>query len=159
MSPALDSDHNTSVAGAVIYVSSSSAAQSLSPSSVPLLLHVAGPSPSAGASTERTEAVTKYFYPEATSALFAQPFQDHFSYRTEALSHTRSLSFLKPRVGGPYFDLETIWEEHAWYEFGDRSVEHTMSTMVAEPYVNHVTTVGSASLPSPFLEVSTCQVS
>jgi carboxymethylenebutenolidase len=48
---------------------------------------------------------------------------------------------LKPKMGGPYFDLEEIWEEHTYYEFADRSVEHTMSTMVQEPYVNHVPTV------------------
>jgi carboxymethylenebutenolidase len=45
----------------------------------------------------------------------------------------------------PYFDLEDIWEEHTYYEFADRSVEHTMSTMVQEPYVNHVPTVSSNS--------------
>jgi carboxymethylenebutenolidase len=44
-------------------------------------------------------------------------------------------------MGGPFFDLEKIWEEHAFYEFGDRSVEKTMGTMVQEPYVNHVPTV------------------
>jgi hypothetical protein len=44
-------------------------------------------------------------------------------------------------MDGPYFDLEAIWDEHCYYEFTDRSVEHTMSTMVAEPYVNHVPTV------------------
>jgi carboxymethylenebutenolidase len=46
-------------------------------------------------------------------------------------------------MGGPYFDLEEIWEEHTYYEFADRSVEHTMSTMVQEPYVNHVPTVSA----------------
>ena len=69
------------------------------------------------------------------------PFQEHFHYITESVSYTRNLSFLKPRLGGPYFDLETIWEEHCYYEFADRSVEHTMSTMVQEPYVNHIPTV------------------
>lgn len=47
-------------------------------------------------------------------------------------------------MGGPYFDLEIIWEEHTYYEFADRSVEHTMSTMVQEPYVNHVPTVSNS---------------
>lgn len=46
-------------------------------------------------------------------------------------------------MDGPFFDLEAIWEEHTYYEFADRSVEHTMSTMVQEPYVNHVPTVSS----------------
>jgi hypothetical protein len=44
-------------------------------------------------------------------------------------------------MGGPYFDLEAIWDEHTRYEFADRSVEETMATMVDEPYVNHVPTL------------------
>lgn len=44
-------------------------------------------------------------------------------------------------MGGPYFDLEEIWEEHVLYEFGERAVEKTMATMVQEPYVNHVPTL------------------
>lgn len=44
-------------------------------------------------------------------------------------------------MGGPYFDLEVIWDEHTYYEFDDRSVECTMATMVQEPYVNHIPTV------------------
>jgi hypothetical protein len=75
-----------------------------------------------------------------TSA-FALPFQPSFNGSAEAVSHTRSLKFLKGLMDGPYFDLETIWDEHTYYEFADRSVEHTMSTMVQEPYVNHVPTV------------------
>lgn len=75
------------------------------------------------------------------SHLFATPFHNEFHYITESVSHTRNLQFLKPRTDGPYFDLETIWDEHTYYEFADRSVEHTMSTMVQEPYVNHVPTV------------------
>lgn len=34
-----------------------------------------------------------------------------------------------------------IWDEHTSYEFENRSVKHTMSTMVQEPYVNHITTI------------------
>jgi carboxymethylenebutenolidase len=59
----------------------------------------------------------------------------------ESVSHSRSLSFLKPLMNGPYFDLEVIWDEHTYWEFENRSVENTMNTMVQEPYVNHVPTV------------------
>jgi carboxymethylenebutenolidase len=90
---------------------------------------------------DKVKGVTRYFYPSMKSARFAVPFQNTFSYHAEAVSHTRSLTFLKPLMDGPYFDLETIWDEHTYYEFADRSVEHTMSTMVQEPYVNHVPTV------------------
>lgn len=87
----------------------------------------------------------KYYYPNVTSSKFATPFQDSFHYNTEAISHTRNLTLFKKEMDGPYFDLETIWEEHTYYEFADRSVEHTMSTMVQEPYVNHVPTVSLLS--------------
>ncbi|KAM0317299.1 hypothetical protein ACHAPQ_011071 [Fusarium lateritium] len=83
----------------------------------------------------------EYFYPKAQTHHFATPFHEHFDYNMESVSHTRNLQFLKPKVGGPYFDLEHIWEEHTHYEFADRSVEHTMSTMVQEPYVNHIPTL------------------
>ena len=56
-------------------------------------------------------------------------------------AHTRSLVFLKPLLGGPFFDLEAIWDEHTRFEFENRSVEHTMSTMVQQPYVNNVPTL------------------
>jgi len=62
------------------------------------------------------------------------------------VAHTRALTFLKKHTGGPYFDLEKVWEKHTFFEFGDRSVEKTMGTMVQEPYVNHVPTVNTVSL-------------
>lgn len=61
------------------------------------------------------------------------------------VAHTRSLTFIKKHLNGPYFDLEKIWEEHTYFEFADRSVEKTMATMVQEPYVNHVPTVSQRS--------------
>lgn len=83
----------------------------------------------------------QYSYPETSAASFGLPFQRDFHYNAEAISHTRNLTFLKEKIGGPWFDLEQIWDEHTYYEFENRSVEHTMSTMVQEPYVNHVPTV------------------
>src|SRR3984957_8531585 len=35
-------------------------------------------------------------------------------------------------------DLVPLWEAHCRYEFETRDVDATMSTMVAEPYVNHI---------------------
>jgi carboxymethylenebutenolidase len=49
-------------------------------------------------------------------------------------------------MNGPYFDLEQIWDEHTYFEFENRSVEWTMSTMVQEPYVNHIPTVSTKFL-------------
>jgi carboxymethylenebutenolidase len=74
-------------------------------------------------------------------AAFIIPGHADFNISTAGVSHTRSVGFIKKHLGGPFFDLESIWDEHTFYEFGDRSVEKTMATMVQEPYVNHVPTV------------------
>lgn len=105
---------------------------------IPLVIHLAG---APTRELQRQERITEYSYPTATSYKFALPFQSEFHYSTEAVSHTRNLTFLKRHMHGPIFDLEHIWEEHTYYEFTDRSVEWTMSTMVQEPYVNHVPTL------------------
>ncbi|KAG9570211.1 NTF2-like protein, partial [Aureobasidium melanogenum] len=81
-----------------------------------------------------------YYYPNV-EPFFVLPAHKSFHASSASVSHTRTLSFLKPILGGPYFDLEEIWEEHCLYEFGERAVEKTMSTMVQEPYVNHIPTL------------------
>ncbi|KAL6706903.1 hypothetical protein ACN47E_005046 [Coniothyrium glycines] len=110
----------------------------ISASKAPVLHHLAGKKSD---NLIRSNDLTEYHYPGVETYKFATPFHTSFHYTTEALSHTRSLTHLKPRLDGPYFDLEVIWDEHCYYEFADRSVEHTMSTMVQEPYVNHVPTL------------------
>ena len=42
----------------------------------------------------------------------------------------------------PDYDLVSLWEAHIRYEFETRDVDATMATMVAEPYVNHIRTIG-----------------
>lgn len=80
-------------------------------------------------------------YTDITGPGFIIPGHSDFKLSTAGVAHTRSLGFLKKYLNGPFFDLEKIWDEHTYYEFGDRSVEKTMATMVQEPYVNHVPTV------------------
>lgn len=80
-------------------------------------------------------------YSDVSSPDFIIPGHSNFKISTAGVAHTRILTFLKQHLNGPYFDLESIWDEHTYYEFGDRSVEKTMATMVQEPYVNHVPTV------------------
>lgn len=128
------------IVNAVLYGEENSK-ESLAVTPVPILQHLAGASSSG--ILGKAQGLIRYNYPAAKSHKFATPFQGHFNYNIESLSHTRSLMFLKPLLGGPYFDLEAIWDEHTHYEFTDRSMEHTMSTMVQEPYVNHVPTVSS----------------
>lgn len=89
----------------------------------------------------QNEKQTAYFYPDILSSGFIVPGHPDFKISTAGVAHTRSLAFVKGIIGGPYFDLEKIWDEHTYYEFGERSVEKTMATMVQEPYVNHVPTV------------------
>lgn len=106
--------------------------------SKPQMVHLSGPAES---SAPKDEQVISHSYPNVKSASFTIP--QHVDYRGPAsgLAHSRSLAFIKKHVGGPYFDLESIWDEHTYFEFADRSAEKTMATMVAEPYVNHVPTV------------------
>lgn len=41
----------------------------------------------------------------------------------------------------PPYDLAALWDKHCEYEFVSRDVPATMSTMVSEPYVNHIPTM------------------
>jgi carboxymethylenebutenolidase len=89
---------------------------------------------------EKKEGQIIHTYP-GIEASFIIPGHANFKISTAGVSHTRSVGFIKKHLGGPFFDLESIWDEHTYFEFGDRSVEKTMATMVQEPYVNHVPTV------------------
>lgn len=136
---------------ATVVYADSSERSTLSKTGIPTLRHLAG---SKDIAAEKEDKITEYYYGNVKNQLFATPFQDHWHHGTEAVSHTRNLTFLKKLMNGPFFDLEAIWEEHTYYEFADRSVEHTMSTMVAEPYVNHVPTVSSSTFPTSGSDIS-----
>lgn len=114
---------------------------------VPILQHISS-SVKDSASAAGSGGVKTYIYPKVKGQWFAAGHGD-FDYSSDSIAHTRNLQFLKPKMNGPYFDLEDIWEEHTYYEFADRSVEHTMSTMVQEPYVNHVPTVCENPMTTP----------
>lgn len=90
---------------------------------------------------ESSATLKVHRYPDVSSPDFIIPGHPSFKISTAGVAHTRTVAFLKQRLNGPYFDLEKIWDEHTYFEFGDRSVEKTMATMVQEPYVNHVPTV------------------
>ncbi|KAL3461367.1 hypothetical protein BJX64DRAFT_160222 [Aspergillus heterothallicus] len=123
---------------AVVIYTPGSELESLPKASKPTVHHITGDYPRD--KLVRSKTLTQHVYP-AVESTFAVPFQPTFDYRTEAISHTRNLAHLKGCMDGPYFDLEKIWDEHTYYEFENRSVEHTMATMVQEPYVNHVPTL------------------
>lgn len=141
MAPTLVNHPSIAVAAVYADASQESSPDSIAGVSIPVLLHLSGKAAGEPTQPDKSRKVKKYYYPSVTSSKFATPFQDSFHYNTEAISHTRNLTLFKKEMDGPWFDLETIWDEHTYYEFADRSVEHTMSTMVQEPYVNHVPTV------------------
>ena len=93
-----------------------------------------------------TPGTKAYAYPSVSTADFIVPGREGFSYTAASVAHSRSLKFIKESLGGPWFDLEAIWDEHTYFEFEERSVEKTMGTMVLEPYVNHIPTVIPTSL-------------
>ncbi|KAJ5059409.1 hypothetical protein J3E74DRAFT_48604 [Bipolaris maydis] len=125
----------------------------------PQLIHTSGPplahrrqssSESVGISPS---SVKTYRYEDAEKESgWILPSDPKYHKRNAGIAHTRSLTFLKPLLGGPYFDLEAVWEEHTKYEFGERDVEKTMATMVDQPYVNHIPTmtggIGKTNLTS-----------
>ncbi|KAJ4350767.1 hypothetical protein N0V95_004444 [Ascochyta clinopodiicola] len=102
------------------------------------------PEPSSSSPTKTRPAglVKTFRYPDASKdANWILPSDPSYSKRNAGIAHTRSVAFLKPFLNGPYFDLEAVWDEHCLYEFGERAVEKTMATMVAQPYVNHIPTM------------------
>ncbi|KAH8719253.1 hypothetical protein GQ44DRAFT_809483 [Phaeosphaeriaceae sp. PMI808] len=133
-----DAVNNTSEILATVVYGDISQQSAILASSAPTIHHLAG----TGCERPlRSEALTLYHYPSVESYKFSIRFQSSFRYNSEAISHTRSITHLKRLMGGPQFDFELIWDDHTYYEFADRSVGHTMSTMVKEPYVNHVPTL------------------
>ena len=83
--------------------------------------------------------VTTYVYP-GTDHAFARVGGDHYHRPSALMAHERTIAALRSAIG-PHFDLSALWDKHCEYEFGTRNVDHTMSTMVAEPYVNHIPTM------------------
>jgi carboxymethylenebutenolidase len=113
----------------------------------PLVLHIAESdkfsSPEARAKIvqhlQGRPNVTLYVYPGVDHA-FARVGGDHYHRPSALMAHERSISALKGAIG-PHYDLSALWDKHCEYEFGVRDVDATMSTMVPEPYVNHIPTM------------------
>ena len=85
------------------------------------------------------EDVEIHVYPGVDHA-FARPSGHAWNKPAALMAHSRSISLFR-RVMGPHFDLSALWDRHTLYEFGERDVDKTMATMVAQPYVNHVPTM------------------
>nr|XP_031864425.1 uncharacterized protein CI109_000339 [Kwoniella shandongensis]KAA5531497.1 hypothetical protein CI109_000339 [Kwoniella shandongensis] len=107
---------------------------------IPTLIHVCTPS-SRPTTLPIPSPHKSYSYVDQSDHHFSFPGGPGYNHHHADISHARSLSWIKKRMDGPWFDLEAIWEEHTGHEFFTRSVAKTMGTMVAQPYVNHVPTI------------------
>jgi len=118
--------------------------------SCPLLLHIAGRDkfcpPEAQAQIHAALAVnplaTIYDYPELGHA-FGRPSGEHYDAAAAELANLRSLEFLVGNLAGAGLaaaqqTLSARWDDHVKYEFATRNTDHTLETMVADAYVNHV---------------------
>ncbi|KAJ7047783.1 NTF2-like protein [Mycena alexandri] len=106
------------------------------PPSVPTIVFV--PSGSADVVSVSNLTVCKV---DSPSPSFVLPQTVEFHTAAASIAHSKAAAHFRKHLGGPFFDLEAIWEEHTYFEFELRSVAKTMGTMVAEPYVNHVPTL------------------
>ncbi len=71
---------------------------------------------------------------------FSRPEGEHYDKVAAGIAYERTMGLFR-RVLGPIYDLSSLWDKHCEYEFATRDVTTTMSTMVAEPYVNHIPTM------------------
>lgn len=102
------------------------------PPSLNVCVHLAG--------TQTTGAKYKsYVYPGVARG-FAQSHLEEFNHISADIAWTRTLGLVR-RALEMEVDLEAIWEEHVALEFATEDATATMSTMVAEPYVNHIPTL------------------
>ncbi len=94
-------------------------------------------------------AVTQALSGHAAAQVFVYPGCDHafnnpsrpsFDKAAALMAHSRSIAALRQAMG-PHYDLSALWEAHTKCEFADRDAEATMTTMVAQPYVNHIPTM------------------
>ncbi|MDR5759849.1 dienelactone hydrolase family protein [Caballeronia sp. LZ035] len=84
-------------------------------------------------------SVERYVYPGCAPG-FVDTGSPDYDKPAALMAYSRTLSMLR-KVLGPVFDLNQLWEQHCYFEFATRDVESVMTTMVAEPYVNHVPTM------------------
>ena len=79
-----------------------------------------------------------YEYPDVDHAFYNKNRADVYHKPSAMMAHSRTIAALR-RVLGPHYDLSALMDEHRRHEFITGDVDATMATMVAEPYVNHVT--------------------
>ncbi|KAK8242753.1 carboxymethylenebutenolidase [Phyllosticta capitalensis] len=102
------------------------------PTQLHMVLHVAGDQQLGGCT------VKSYWY-RGTTVSFAEADLDEFEPVSAGLAWSRTLGCVR-RGLNINVDLESVWEEHLQYKFSSKDAEKTMTTMVPQPYLNHVPT-------------------
>lgn len=74
---------------------------------------------------------------------FGRPEGEHYNAAAAELANLRTLEFFVTHLAGAGLataqqTLSTRWDDHVKYEFATRNTDHTLETMVADAYVNHV---------------------
>ncbi|KAK7719182.1 hypothetical protein SLS57_005917 [Botryosphaeria dothidea] len=102
------------------------------PTQLPLVLHLAGAQSLGG-------ATVKTFWYRGTEAGFAEMDLAEYEPIAAGLAWSRTLGTVRKGFN-INVDLETVWEEHLQYKYTTKDAAKTMSTMIPQPYVNHVPT-------------------
>ena len=118
--------------------------------SAPLMLHIAGSDqfcpPEAQAAIheafDTNPLATIHTYADREHA-FGRPSGEHYHAKDAELANLRTLEFLIRQLAGSGIaqaqqSLSAKWDDHVRYEFATRNTDHTLETMVADAYVNHV---------------------
>jgi carboxymethylenebutenolidase len=116
----------------------------------PLLLHIAEhdkfcpPEAQAAihAALDSNPLVTIHDYAGMDHA-FGRKGGEHYDPRAAELANLRSLEFFVSNLAGAGLasaqqTLSARWDDHVKFEFATRNTDHTLETMVADSYVNHV---------------------
>ena len=116
----------------------------------PLMLHIAGDDKFCPPEAQRqihdaldsNPLVTIHDYPNEGHA-FGRQGGEHYNPAAAELANLRTLEFFVNHLAGAGLasaqqTLSTRWDDHVKYEFATRNTDHTLETMVADAYVNHV---------------------
>jgi len=106
---------------------------------VPTMIHMAedsAPEPSVSVALRAQPYISLHIYPKTSGDFFCDASPRHVR-PAAMIAYSRSLGLLR-RVLGPKIDLEALWDEHLFYEFGTKDALATINTMVDDCYVNHI---------------------
>ncbi len=116
----------------------------------PLMLHIAGDDKFCPPEAQKqihealdsNPLVTIHEYPGLGHA-FGRNGGEHYDAAAAELANLRTLEFFVNHLAGAGLavaqqTLSARWDDHVKFEFATRNTDHTIETMVADAYVNHV---------------------